>query len=75
MTTLIPKDFHRAACTEDQYKKVTVTSYYNGTNGKCIMVISDLIEETEKSIGPFELKHLEVIKNVIDDMLWKARKG
>lgn len=74
MKLLIPKDYNKIASTEDQYKKVTCSALLNSKLGKIILLVEDELSEEEKLFGPVDFRAIEPIINVLNDVLWKAKK-
>lgn len=53
--------------------EVTITALRNPETNKLVIIVEDHVEDTKKIAGPFSIRELDVMKDVINDILWKGK--
>lgn len=76
--TLIPKGHNTQICKNDHQRsvvggEVSVTALANPEEQTIVLLIEDHLKETTKITAALYLRELEVLKDVINDVLWKAK--
>ena len=75
---LIPKGYTSEICKNERARsvvggEVSITVLRNPENNKFVMTVEDHVEDTKKIAGPFSIRELDIMKDIINDVLWKAR--
>jgi len=78
MDILIPKGYTVVICKNERHRsvvggEVTITALRNPETKKIVMVIEDHVEDTKKIAGPLSIRELDVMKDIINDILWKGQ--
>lgn len=74
---LIPKGYTSQICKNERQRsaaggEVSITALRNSETAKVILVIEDHVDDTQKTAGPFNLRELDVMRDIINDIMWKA---
>lgn len=78
MSVLIPKGHERIACKNERQRSVvggeaTVAALYNPESDTYVLTVEDHVNDTMKASPILNLRELEVMRDVINDLLWKRK--
>lgn len=76
MDVLIPKGHDKIICKNEKqrskYGGLVSTTMFKSDDNTFVFVVEDHVDDTKKVSPVFKLREIEVIRDVMNDLMWKA---